>query len=224
MQHGQPPASARYVAPFIALLAFLALHSLYALPARLDLGLRIIVVGGLLAFWSRPVIDLRTRFAIASILLGIAVFLIWIGPDALFPNYRNFWLFQNALTGVTRTSLPPAALSDPLVLILRVTQSVLIVPIAEELFWRAWLMRWLISPRFASVPLGAYQAASFWTVAFLFASEHGPWWDVGLVAGIAYNWWIVRTKSLADCILAHAVTNALLCAWVIGRHQWQYWL
>jgi len=60
-----------------------------------------------------------------------------------------------------------------------------------------WLMRWLISPQFEKVPLGAYQAGAFWITAVLFASEHGPYWDVGLVAGVAYNWWMVRTRSLA---------------------------
>ena len=31
--------------------------------------------------------------------------------------------------------------------------------------------------------------------AVLFASEHGSWWDVGLLAGLAYNWWMLRTKT-----------------------------
>ena len=61
-------------------------------------------------------------------------------------------------------------------------------------------------------------------LALLFASEHGPYWDVGLAAGILYNWWMIRTKSLEDCILSHAVTNACLAAYVLTRHQWQYWL
>ena len=97
------------------------------------------------------------------------------------------------------------------------------VPILEELFWRGWLMRWLISPQFEKVPLGAYQAGAFWITAALFASEHGPYWDVGLIAGIAYNWWMVRTRSLGDCILAHAVTNACLCGYVVATRHWEYW-
>ncbi len=84
-------------------------------------------------------------------------------------------------------------------------------------------MRWLINTRFESVGIGAYTPAAFWVTALLFASEHGAYWDVGLVAGAIYNFWIVRSKSLADCVLAHAVTNALLTAYVIWRHQWQYW-
>ena len=74
------------------------------------------------------------------------------------------------------------------------------------------------------MPLGAYSAGAFWIVALLFASEHGPYWDVGLITGLIYNWWMVRTRNLWDCILAHAVTNACLAAFVIYVNQWQYWL
>ncbi len=74
------------------------------------------------------------------------------------------------------------------------------MPILEELFWRGWMMRWLIDSGFQKVPLGNYVPSAFWLVAVLFASEHGPYWEVGFVAGIIYNWWMVRTRNLADCI------------------------
>jgi hypothetical protein len=60
--------------------------------------------------------------------------------------------------------------------------------------------------------------------AVLFAAEHGSYWDVGLLAGITYNWWMVRTGRLADCMVAHAVTNGFLAAYVLYFGQWQYWL
>ena len=65
---------------------------------------------------------------------------------------------------------------------------------------------------------------AFWVVALLFASEHGSYWDVGLLTGIIYNAWAVRSKSLGDLILTHAVTNACLCAYVIAAGKWEYWL
>jgi len=226
VETGPRPAdqSARYVAPFVVFLAFLALQSVLPLPLMADFLLRTAVLGGVLLFYSRPVIRLRPAFPLSTILLGAAVFIVWIGPDLLFPHYRQHWVFQNALTGAARTSMPTTALTEPWPLFLRVLRAAVITPIVEELFWRAWLMRWLISPRFSTVPLGAYSPSAFWLTAVLFASEHGPYWDVGLAAGILYNWWMIRTKSLADCILAHAVTNGLLCAWVIATHNWQYWL
>jgi len=109
------------------------------------------------------------------------------------------------------------------VLALRTLRAAVFVPIAEELFWRGWLMRWIISQDFTKVPLGAWSVRAFWIVAVLFAVEHGALWDVGLAAGILYNWWIVRTKSLGDAIVAHGITNAVLSAYVIFAGRWEYW-
>jgi CAAX prenyl protease-like protein len=119
--------------------------------------------------------------------------------------------------------MPPEALRNDWVLGWRTVRAVLIVPVVEELFWRAWLMRWLIRTDFRSVPLGTYAPLAFWATAILFASEHGPYWDVGLVTGVIYNACMIRSKSVADCILMHAVTNGALSAYVILNHQWQYW-
>ena len=74
------------------------------------------------------------------------------------------------------------------------------------------------------MPLGSYAGPSFWITAILFASEHGAYWEVGLLAGIAYNWWMIRTKKLGDCIVAHAVTNGVLSAYVILAGKWEYWM
>lgn len=164
------------------------------------------------------------RRSLGSIAIGAAVFVVWVAPDLVFPGYRRHWLFHNPLLGTAQTSLSEAARLNPAILTLRTLRAALIVPIVEELFWRAWLMRWLISPVFEKIPLGAYQPAAFWICAVLFASEHGPYWDVGLIAGIAYNWWMIRTRSLGDVILAHAVTNACLSLYSITAGKWEYWL
>ena len=138
----------------------------------------------------------------------MVVFVIWVAPDVLF-GYRHFWLFENSLTGAAVTSLPPQLeIQRRLHACCAPSPARMLVPILEELFWRGWLMRWLIDNDFLKVPLGTYVPSAFWIVALLFASEHGPYWEVGLAAGIIYNWWMIRTRNLADCISAHAVTNA----------------
>jgi CAAX prenyl protease-like protein len=177
----------------------------------------------ILALVARPALDFRIRNWFGSLALGVAVFLIWVGPDRLFPGYHGLWLFTNPITGSMGATLPESSRGDALLLTLRTARSALFVPIAEELFWRCWLMRWIISPKFAEVPLGAWSAQAFWIVAVLFAAEHGPLWDVGLAAGVLYNWWMVRTKSLGDLILVHAVTNACVSAYVIVAGRWEYW-
>lgn len=193
------------------------------LPPQYDFALRALVAGLLIFVFSRPHLDLRPSRPLASIALGVAVFIIWVGPDVLF-GYRHHWLFENSILGKAEASIAPDLRQNVPFLAFRGAISCLLVPILEELFWRGWVMRWLINPAFLKVPIGTYVTSAFWITAVLFASEHGPYWEVGLAAGILYNWWMVRTKCLADCILAHAVTNAILSAYVLFTGQWEYWL
>lgn len=172
--------------------------------------------------WPRE-LSLKPVQPVYSVVVGALVFGLWIAPDLVLPGYRQNVLFSNSIVGHLHSSLSSQAIQDPWVLAWRTVRAVVIVPIVEELFWRAWLMRWLIDNDFNRVRLGAYTAFSFWITAILFASEHGPYWDVGLITGVIYNFWMVRTRSVADCILMHAVTNGLLSGYVILAGQWQYW-
>lgn len=178
----------------------------------------------ILAF-SREPLRGRPSAPLLSVLLGLAVFVIWVGPDAIAPAWRHSVLFNNPVVGHPAGNTPPASKNDPVFLFFRIAISVIAVPILEELFWRGWMMRWLIdADHFDRVPLGTYAPMAFWVVAALFASEHGSFWDVGFVTGIVYNWWMVRTRNVWDCIVAHAVTNGVLAAYVVLAGQWQYWL
>lgn len=215
--------TAAYVAPFAVFLALLLFGE------QIELGfwsepLRLLLLAASLWYFSRRVVDLRVSSVIGSVVLGVAVFLVWIGPDLLFEGYRRHWLFTNSVMGAAESSLSEDAWGDHLFLVLRSIRAAVLVPVIEELFWRGWLMRWIVDSNFKRVPLGAYTPAAFWITALLFASEHGPYWEVGLAAGILYNWWMVRTKRLGDCILAHAVTNAALSAYVVFAGKWEYWM
>ena len=213
-----------YVAPFAIFLLLLAVGQYLPPGPQFWYPVRVLAASAALILVSRHVLDFRVSRAVGSVLLGTAVFVIWVAPDLIWPGYRSHWLFQNSLTGVAPGSIHVAALDSGWFLPFRVAGSALLVPVIEELFWRAWLMRYAISREFENVPLGAYSTEAFWLTAVLFASEHGPYWDVGLLAGVAYNWWMVRTRSLGDCILAHAVTNGLLAAYVLTTGRWEFWM
>jgi len=212
-----------YVVPFGAVIALLAVRPLLPLSPLAEQIVWILAMTAILATVARPVLKFRVRNWGGSLLVGVAVFAIWIGPDFIFPGYHTHWLFSNSITGSVVSSLPESSRGDWAVLALRTLRAAVFVPIAEELFWRGWLMRWIISQDFTKVPLGAWSVRAFWIVAVLFAVEHGALWDVGLAAGILYNWWIVRTKSLGDAIVAHGITNAVLSAYVIFAGRWEYW-
>jgi CAAX prenyl protease-like protein len=216
-------ATLAYILPFLVFVGVMMLERFIPLPPQWLYPVRFFVVAAVVGAISWPYLSFRPSAPLLSIAIGVAVFAIWVAPDLLF-GYRHLWIFENALTGTAASSLDPHLKSNIPFMVLRATSSALLVPIIEELFWRGWMMRWLIDTDFQKVPLGKYIPSAFWLVALLFASEHGPYWEVGLVAGIVYNWWIVRTRNLADCILAHGVTNAVLSVYVLFTGEWQYWL
>ncbi len=213
-----------YVVPFSVFVILIGLGMVVPLPPLTNEIVRLVVMTAVIILVARPVLNFRVRWWGASGLLGALIFVLWIAPDLLYPPYRHSFLFDNAIAGTARSSLPESVRHDAPVLFLRTLRAVVVVPIVEELFWRGWLMRWVITNDFEGIPLGTYTAKSFWMVALLFASEHGPYWDVGLAAGIIFNLWMIRTKSLGDLILAHAVANACLSAYVIAAGKWEYWL
>jgi CAAX prenyl protease-like protein len=215
----------QWIAPFVLFMLLLAVSPSLPLAQPWESVFRVGSLVLAIAVFSGSIVrGLRVQHAVASIGLGLAVCALWVAPDLLFPGWRSHWLFQNAITGTIKTSIAPAELADPLVVVLRVTRAALLVPILEELFWRGWLPRWLVNNDWQKVPLGTYTRFAFLGTAVLFAMEHGPYWEVGLLCGLIYNWWMWRTKSLGDLVLVHGVTNAALSAFVLVTGRYEYWM
>jgi CAAX prenyl protease-like protein len=209
-----------YILPFAVFIAFLAIDKFVPVSQPV----RFVAILALLAVVSRGILPTRPSRLLGSVLLGIAVFFVWIGPDVLIPGYRSFFLFSNSIVGHPEGATVAADKVSGVFLVFRVLSSVVTIPIIEELFWRGWMMRWIANHRFTSIPVGTWHIEAFWIVAVLFGSEHGSFWDVGLITGAIYNLWAVRTRNLTDCVIAHAVTNGCLAIYVIAGGHWQYWL
>ncbi|WP_309669241.1 CAAX prenyl protease-related protein [Gemmatimonas sp.] len=214
-----------WIAPFAVFMILLAVGPSLPIPQPWESILRVgVLIAVMLTISKDVVLSLRVRHVVPSVLLGLAVCAMWVAPDQLFPGWREHWLFQNSITGTVKTTIAPAELADPLVVMLRVVRAALLVPILEELFWRGWLPRWIVNNDWQKVPLGTFNVLAFVATAVLFASEHGPFWEVGLLCGFIYNWWMWKTKSLGDLVLVHAVTNAALSGFVMVTKQYAYWM
>ena len=48
-------------------------------------------------------------------------------------------------------------------------------------------------------------------------------WPAAALTGALYNFVAYRTRSLSACVLAHALTNALLGLWILRTGQWGFW-
>lgn len=170
----------------------------------------------LLWFWREYEIRLAGRIAF-PLLIGVAVFGLWISPQAFLgfpprPDAFNPEIFLGQ----------PAAYWTTIGF--RFLRLAVVVPLVEEIFWRGFLLRYLVNEKFHAVPVGAFSWLSFAivTVGFGFAHARADW-IAALVAGALYNCVAYRTRNLASCVLAHALTNLLLGLWIMKTGQWGFW-
>lgn len=149
-----------------------------------------------------------------SLLLGVLVFFLWINMDWPFATFGESKGFN------------PTLIDDPAVrhslIFFRLFGAALVVPLMEELFWRSFLLRYIIDVNFMAVRIGTYSLASFAIGSVLFGLEHNLVL-AGIMAGVAYSLLLYWTKSISQCVLAHAVTNLVLGIYVLQSGQWQFW-
>jgi CAAX prenyl protease-like protein len=105
---------------------------------------------------------------------------------------------------------------------LRLLGFALAVPIAEELFWRSFLLRWVDRKDFLTFDPRQASLRAFAISSALFAAEHSHWF-AGLMAGAAYTWVYTRTGNLWVPIVSHAITNGTLGLWILAGSRWTYW-
>lgn len=211
--------------PFAAFIVLLALESSLGqlftwlqVDIKWTYFIRVAAVLALLCYFWADFIELTQRPAksdfVYAAIAGSIVFIIWIFP---YPS----WLVGNDTTGFN-----PYRGGDDVTAILwisiRLMGAVLIVPVMEELFWRSYITRWFDNTNFLSVSPEKISGYAYIGGACLFAIEHHLWL-AGLLAGLVYGELYKTYKNLWVPISAHAVTNALLGAWVVFTGQWNYW-
>ncbi len=108
-------------------------------------------------------------------------------------------------------------------LVVRIGGASTTVPIVEELFWRAFVLRALIDwDRFDEVPLGKFTLFSFIACSLASAAEH-PQWEVGILCWFVYNGLFYWTRSLLCLIVTHGITNFVLYVYVVKYQDWVFW-
>jgi len=217
----RPAAWLPYVAPFLCFALFTYAASAQPAAAHLWYAAKTVVVGVMLVLLARRLPELSWRAPAVdwgiAIVVGVAVLVVWVAPEQLLAplNIGEATGFDPYGFG-----LSPAATWG--VIAVRIGGAALVVPVMEELFWRAFLMRYMVQSDFLAVSLGAFRPFAFFTVAIAFGFEHHRWL-VGIVAGLAYGGLLVWRRRLLPCIVAHAVTNFGLGLYVVATHNWTFW-
>ena len=211
----QANAAAPYLVPLFVLLATMMITGAFVSGFDWAYPLRVITTG--LALWC-------FRHAYAGILrwswswmacaIGAGVFVLWLALEpAAAAN-------DGASVDAALREMPRGWAA--VWLGFRVLGTVVTVPLAEELAFRGFLTRQLISSDFASVPMGRFTWQSFVLSSVLFGLLHGRWL-AGTLAGMAFALALYQRRRLGDAVFAHALTNLLLAIYVLATSAWWLW-
>ena len=159
--------------------------------------------------------DLKKGSAtLLSMITGLIVFALWINMDWGFATFGD------------PKGYDPVSIADSrarfFMISTRLIGAALVVPIMEEIFWRSFVVRYIINPDFQKVMIGVFTPTAFVISVVLFGLEHN-YFLAGMMAGAAYNFILHRSKSIAQCILSHSVTNLALGIYVLCTGSWQFW-
>jgi CAAX prenyl protease-like protein len=212
-------ASARV--PFLA--ESRALWSLWLYPVKMA-----VVLGALLYGWCRydelhDKVCVSVREGVVTLGAGVVVYLVWVHLDLPWATLGPRAGYNPWQAGASAGALLAAV---------RLFGAAVVVPLMEELFWRSFLLRFVITlfpeektnvtPEFMSIPLGTFTPISFIVTVVLFGSEHSLWL-AGMLAGALYSLLLYQTRRLWPCVLAHGATNLLLGVHVLVMQEWQWW-
>ncbi len=107
---------------------------------------------------------------------------------------------------------------------LRIGVAVTAVPIVEELFWRAFLLRAMIRWNdYEKVPLGTFTWFSFLGTSLISTLQHPDNWMVSILCWMAFNGLMYWTRSVLCLVLVHAFTNLFLYAYMVLWRDWMFW-
>lgn len=203
-----------HVFPFLLFFLFIYLGPLLNISKAVLYPLQTVVISGILVFYWR-IYRNEIRFSLdwIAIVAGAAVFAIWVLPEGLYPQISASEFNPHELAGGYAVFV---------LIAFRLIGAVLVVPLAEEIFWRSFALRFLIRSDFKAIPVGRFSWFSFVVVSIAFGLEHHRWLP-GIIAGLVYAALLYRTKNLFSPILAHAVTNLMLGVYVLATQQWTFW-
>lgn len=229
------------VAPFAIFLFLTWCQGQFGEASRYWFYLAKTLVGAWVIWAARPFIpEMKWNWSWEALGVGIAVFVLWVGLDGLYPTVDGLIKMACPLLGQLgfedwcRTAQTAKAEWNPhsefgmnsarawLFVGIRILGSTFVVPALEEVFYRSFLYRYVVQPDFQQVPLGHFGWGPFLITSAIFGFTHQEWL-AGILCGFAYQGLVCRRKRLGDALTAHAITNLLLGLWVVWKEAWHFW-
>ncbi len=166
------------------------------------------------------------NFSFWSVIVGIAGIVVWVGLWWLDKHYLHVGEWVGL--GKRKAFNPFEVLKDDPAwmrqfLWIRFAGLVVVVPIVEEFFLRGFLMRYVDDPDWDEIPIGQNTWMGILAPTAYGVLAHPAEWLAAAIWFSMVTWLFLRTRSIWNCVIAHATTNLLLGLFVIYYGVWELW-
>jgi exosortase E/protease (VPEID-CTERM system) len=213
--------AAVYLLPLLAILAAGLLAVAASNGFEWLYPLRLIAALAVLYAYRREYRRMDWRFGWLGPAAGVVVFAFWVALD--------HWIGRDAtgsgvlLTGIAEGLARLSGGQRAAWILLRTIAAILTVPIAEELAFRGYIARRLMSANVESVPFRSLSLFAVLASSLAFGILHGRMWLAGMLAGVVFALVAKLRGRLGEAVAAHAMANLMIALWVIARGQYSLW-
>jgi exosortase E/protease (VPEID-CTERM system) len=206
-------ATTAYLLPFLAILATGMLVRVVSANFEWLYPMRFIAASAALIFFRRAYASLDWRFGWIGPATGVLAFVIWVALGTPLNHEVPMPAELAAASSADRTVW----------IAIRILAAVITVPIAEELAFRGFLLRRVVSKDFQKVDPRTFTWMGIALSSVVFGVLHGQQWFAAVITGVLYALAMIRTGRIGEPVIAHATTNGLLAAYVLLYHRWNFW-
>lgn len=202
-------------------------------PEQWVYPLQTLICGALLVWWWKQYqFDCPSATSITlGILAGSIGIALWILPCEVFhrsgyDKESAGWLGYLGVQARTNGFDPADAPAPFLAITLRFLRMVVVVAVLEEVFWRGFLMRWLVPTHHGvwTVPFGTHHwRALVGSVLGVVIVHHTADYAAAFFWALILYFLAVRTRSLTACVVAHGTANLILGIYVMATGRYGFW-
>jgi exosortase E/protease (VPEID-CTERM system) len=197
--------TAAYLAPFLSGIAVQLVAGLFSIEAATIYPIELLAVLIPLLVYRKCYEGFRLSWSWVVAFLGVAAFAVQL----------MFGLPAHSMASVFNGGADFQSIGVALALAAKIAATIVVVPLAQELAFRGYLLRRLISADFTEVSPGRFSVPSFLISTAAFGALQGNW-IAGALAGMLYalaQYWRGR---VADAFLAHAITSLLAAVYSVA--------
>jgi len=208
---GTDNPTAAYLIPLLAIIATAMITGAFTTGFDWLYPIRVLVGFGVLWFFKKSYAEIQWSWSWHAVAFAAVTAAIWVALGSSGPSER-------------------AALPDMLVrlpvgwsaiwIFFGFAQYILVAPIAEELAFRGYLARRLVSADFLNVEYRRLSWISLLVTSAIFGAMHGSNWLPGILAGAVFFWAFRRRGQIGEAVQAHIFTNGLIAIYAVFSGDW----